>query len=286
MCGMPSPPPPPTQDQTIAALLETTNRSALPIRKTFVQQRKGEGYVGGPLHKLVASQDQHGFDQYLLLHARASGGDWSVTRGAPMWARAMGREANPTGLTAVSKAWARLEKHRLIRRSRSGRRARIELLREDGSGDSYTRPKTGADPWFNLTYDYWLDHWHQQLTLPGKAMLLIALSLDDGFYLPFTRVDAWYSISRNTAQRGMSDLVDNGLIEKDEEWVEDALSDIGHRVVVRYTLRPPFGPQQDRRVRKPATRRAKARAATKLKQPATGTTKKTRARATKGAALG
>jgi hypothetical protein len=287
MGGMPPAPRPPTQDQTIAALLESTNRSILPIRKTFVQQPDGKRYVGGPLHKFVANQDQHGLDQYLLFHAKASGGDWTVTLGAPVWARAMGRQANSTGLTAVSKAWNRIEGHGLIRRSRSGRKAQIQLLREDGSGANYTRPKTAADDrWFSLPYEYWHEHWHQKLSLPGKAMLLIALSLDDGFYLPFPKAEEWYSISRNTAQRGMSDLVGHGLIEKDEEWVEETLSDIGHRLVVKYTLLPPFGPHEDRRKKEAANRRAKAGAVRKTKRRVSTPTKRTRAlAATKGAAL-
>jgi hypothetical protein len=91
-------PPPPSHADTIAALLEATKRSVLPLRRTFVQQRKGKGWVGGPLSRFVANQDEHGLDQYLLFHAKASGGDWIVTLGAPVWARALGRDANATGL--------------------------------------------------------------------------------------------------------------------------------------------------------------------------------------------
>jgi hypothetical protein len=259
---MPAAPPPPTQDQTIEALLDATKRSRVPIRTTFVQQRLDSNrYVGGPLSELVKAQDHNALEQYLLLHAKASGGDYKVTLEAAVWARVMGRSANPTGLTAISKAWKRLEKHGLIRRSRRGRRAQVELLCEDGNGGTYTRPTTKDDPWFHLPHEYWLDHWHQKLDLPGKAVLLIALSLKDDFVLPFPRADAWYSLSRNTLQRGMSELVKHGLIEADEEWVEEPLSAIGHRQVTHYTLQPPFGPHAVRKERAAATAKAVAKAA-------------------------
>lgn len=249
---MPALPPPPSQERTILALLESTGRDDVPVRKTFVQQEQSKGhYVGGPLSRLVSNQDEHGLDLYLLLHAKASGGDWTVTLGAAVWARALGREANGTGLTAVSKAWNRLEKLELIRRSRNGQRAQVELLREDGSGESYSRPTTEDDRWLNLSHRYWLDGWHKRLTLPAKAMLLVSLSLRDGFVLPFPRVPEWYTISRNTAQRGMRELLDRGLLTKGERWVEEPLSDIGYRLEVRYTLQAPFGPHKARKATKP-----------------------------------
>jgi len=64
----------------------------------------------------------------------------------------------------------------------------VVLRCEAGRGDPYTRPRTATDDrWFNLPYDYWPQGWREKLNLPGKAMLLIALSLTTNFpcfYLP------------------------------------------------------------------------------------------------------
>lgn len=243
MGGMSNPPPPPSQQATIETLLSTSRRELVPIRKTFVQQGESRNRTGGPLAKLVANQDVAGLDQYLLLHAKASDGDWSVSLDAAVWARAMGRNATPNGLTATSKTWNRLEKVGLITRSRSGRKAKITLLCEDGHGGEYTRPRTASDDrWLRLPYDYWRKKWYSRLSLPGKAMLLIALSLDDGFYLPFDKVEAWYGISRNSAQRGMAELNTNDLLSGSTHWESAPLSAIGHKQVINYTLRAPFGP--------------------------------------------
>ncbi len=163
---------------------------------------------------------------------------------APAWARVMDRDPTPTGLSAVSKAWTRLVKLGLVERSRQGRKAKLILLCEDGSGEPYTRPRTPGDgQYLKLPHAYWLQDWYTNLDLAAKATLLIALSLADGFYLPFDRVEDWYGISRNTAQRGMATLVDKGLLERDERWEPEPLSAIGYRPVIHYTLRPPFGPR-------------------------------------------
>lgn len=259
-------------------MLKPTGRDAVPIRRVFVQPEEGEG--AGPLAELVSNHDERALDLYLLLHAKASGGDYDVTLGAAVWARALGLAATANGKTAVSKAWKRLEDMELISRGRVGRTARVVLLMEDGSGEDYTRPVTAEDGlWFNLPHAYWHDGWFLKLDLPSKAMLLIALSLYNGFYLPFDQAKAWYGISRKTAQVGMKALVDHGLLDRDEEWVEEPMSDIGHKLEIHYTLRAPFGPHPDRtpsKKKSAAKRSAARRASAKKAQTAkkAGATKK------------
>lgn len=246
LLSMPSAPPPPSQQRTIAALLENTGREAVPIRRSFVQDASGSG--PGPLARFVSHHDERALDLYLAFHAKASGGDYDVALPAPAWARVLGLSATDNGLTAVSKAWKRLEDMELISRGRSGRRARVVLLKEDGQGDDYVRPLTADDDrWFNLAHEYWSDGWFQRLDLPAKAMLLISLSLKNGFRLPFERAETWYGISRKTAQSGMKSLVDHDLIDRVDFWEEEPLSDIGHRQVIEYTLKAPFGPHPQKR---------------------------------------
>ncbi len=47
----------------------------------------------------------------------------------------------------------------------------------------------------------------ETLSLPGKAVLLIAHSLRPGFALPVEKAPEWYGISADTAQRGLAELV-------------------------------------------------------------------------------
>jgi hypothetical protein len=44
-------------------------------------------------------------------------------------------------------------------------------------------------------------------------MLLIGLTLKPNFLLPIDKAEKWYGISGDTAQRGLSQLADVGLLE-------------------------------------------------------------------------
>ena len=61
----------------------------------------------------------------------------------------------------------------------------MTLLREDGSGESFEYSHRAGDWWLQLPYAYWMEGHFLTLSLPAKAMLLIALSLPDGFRLPY-----------------------------------------------------------------------------------------------------
>ncbi len=104
------------------ALLDASKRrgAGVPIRRTFVQQGPQREPVPGPLHPLLRGHDERALDLFLLHRAAASSEPWDVVRDARMWARALGLPTpKDNGASAVSKAWARLEKHRLIQRART-----------------------------------------------------------------------------------------------------------------------------------------------------------------------
>jgi hypothetical protein len=178
------------QSATIAELLKAAGRvgSAVPIRRTFVQQGLLRAPVPGPLQKLVTRHDETALDLFLLCLAMASSAPWDVTRDARIWGRALGHAADADkGVGMVSKAWRRLdETYGLVRRERSGRLARITVLDESGSRQDYVYP---SQQYLRLPFHYWTDEhaWHHRLTLPGKAALLIALSLRQPFKLPAER---------------------------------------------------------------------------------------------------
>lgn len=85
---------------------------------------------------------------------------------------------------------------------------------------------------------YWLDEnaWSSTLSIPGKAMLLIALSLQAGFRLPIESAKDWYGISGDTAQRGLRELVDRGALARKFERKKAPLAPKGYTYDIHYRL--------------------------------------------------
>lgn len=224
-------PPPPTQRETIEDLLAQSGRGIVPIRKTFVQQGHGKATKPGPLASFVRAHDDRGLDLYLFVHAVASAEPWNCNYPSGTWVRAMGFTEHAelaSARSAVSKVMKRLQDRNLVARGRAGRRASVTLLREDGSGEPYDHPHRSGDArWLQLPHAYWLEDHFRELTLPGKAMLLVVLSLPDGFYLPSERAEEWYGISADSADRGLRELRREGLLHTEQDWVKNQQSDTG-----------------------------------------------------------
>jgi hypothetical protein len=233
-------PPALTQRETVEDLLAQSARGIVQIRKSFVQQGRGKDTRPGPLASFVTAHDTRALDAYLFVHALASAEPWNCDYPAVTWVRVLGlgNNATPTSARgAVSKVMRRLEDRNLVKRGRSGRRASVTLLREDGSGEPYEHPyRAGGDRWLQLPYAYWLEGHFLTLSLPAKAMLLVALSLPDGFYLPSERADDWYGISPDSADRGLRELRTAALLDTDRKWVKNQRSDTGWTEHWTYTL--------------------------------------------------
>src|SRR5215467_3076859 len=205
-------PPPVTAQETVEALLKKSQRRhAVPFRVTFVQRGDRKRPDPGVLANLVHNHDARALDLYMLLMAAATHEPYDVVLPAPTWARMLGLQGT-TGEAAISRIWARLDALGLVERSRKGRRASIRLLAEDGSCRAYDRPSGYGDYYFQVPLDYWARGWHLTLDLASKAMLLVALSLEDGFNLPSERVPQWYGISADTAERGLASLRGHKLL--------------------------------------------------------------------------
>ena len=226
------------QSDTIEELVATSKRQVVPIRWTFLQLRRESG-APGPLHGLVHTADVQALDLYILLHLKATRAPHYVVLDSAVWARALGLYKK-SGLELVSRKWNKLEKLKLIQKGRTGRKAKITLLREDGSGVPYTRPQKN---FLNIPIDYWTHGWYNRLDLAAKAMLLIALSRGDGFYLPYEFVPAWYGFSADVAQGGLRRLQKEGLLQCEERRKKAPLIAQGWTQDNRYTLQPPFGPK-------------------------------------------
>lgn len=208
--------PRPSRDDAVGALLQQSGRTGqhVGLRRAFVQRGKAGHSRPGVLCELVRRHDDRALDLYLLLKAKASGGEWNVHLPAAVWARCLGLDET-RGRAAVSKAWQRLERHELVVRARSGRMADVRLLHEEADGTVYEPPAgTRRDPYFKIPFAYWLspDRYYRTLDLPAKAMLLVALSLKDDAELPLVRVPDWYGLSEDTAGRGLKELERRGLV--------------------------------------------------------------------------
>lgn len=236
-------PAPLSQQDTLADLLTQTKRLFTPIRKTFVQQGRGASTKPGPMRTFLSSHDDRGFDLYLLVHAMASAYPWNCDYPAATWVRALGlaEAAEPSSARgAVSKITRRLVDRNLIARTRTGRTASLVLLREDASGEPYQHPSDNREAYLKLPHAYWLLGHHADLTLPAKAMLLVAHHQRDGFYLPAEKAEPWYGISGDSAGRGLRELRDRGLITFRQEWIKNQRSDTGWIEQRHYTLTGPY----------------------------------------------
>jgi hypothetical protein len=245
-------PAPPSQEDTLKELLGSSQRDMLPLRYTFAQKPdKDKNWIAGPLAALVRRGVASALEQYLLLHARAAGRpdpdddalQYDVSLESRVWARALGLPDDDSGLRTVQRNWRALEAVGLVNVQRKGRVLTATLLREDGSGAAYTHPGGTRDSrYLKLPYSYWLEGYSEKLKLPGKAMLLIALTLPDWFSLPYNKGPHWYGIGASTVERGLRELRRLNLIEAHLAWRKAPLLAQGWTQDLRYCLRPPFGP--------------------------------------------
>lgn len=239
------------QPETIKLILERSQRPTrtVPIRRAFLQREvsKSGSKSPGALAELVRRSAKRPLDLYLLLSAVTSGGDFSVTEWSTTWARSVGIFDETAGTAAVSRAWKVLKELGLISRARGeGGKSTITKLNEDGSGRPYTSPgeRTG-DPYFQLPYEYWDKNWHNTLSHPGKAMLLIASSQRKlKFTLPQERMPEWYGVSADTAGKGIRELMKHGiLVQVGDEWYDTLKTRSGRGSRPVYGLWPPFTPR-------------------------------------------
>lgn len=246
------PPPPPSAHETVDAMVADAKRTDVPIRLEFARSTSTESAPGpGPLADFVRSGDGRGLVLWMLALTKASGDDFTVTLAATVWARAMGFALPETksARTAISKAWMRLERRRLISRERSGRLTRVALLREDGSGRPYEQtPGAARERYLKVPHAFWLQgpvpgrRWYEALALPEIAMLIIARTMGNRFRLPLESVPDWYGISADSALRGLHGLKDHGLLSIEKNYKKAPLAPQGYTAENLYTLKEPFGP--------------------------------------------
>jgi hypothetical protein len=230
---------PPRMD-LLDAMLAGTQRAGVPIRRAFLQT-----VDYGPDDTRAASLSHllrapGALDAYLLIAALASSSEpYAAKYPAATWAQIAGLlEAAelPAGKAHWSRVVSKLVDEKLVARQRIGNDMNYVLLHESGDGLPYTRPTTAAHGnWFSLPHAYWLEGYDQDMSLPEKVMLLIALDRTDGFVMPSNRVARWYGVSEKTAERGFHGLVDRGILGVASKQAIEPKSPTGWKTVLSYT---------------------------------------------------
>ncbi len=256
-------------------LVRVSGRGYTVIRNIFVQVRVGNKWTGSTLGRLVEARQPRALLAYLLLLMA-----WSALERrekpleAGVWARALSPDppATPWAPAAMTRVWADLQALRLIKKGRQARLLRVEPRREDGR-KPYTRPRPDQSSdvkelYFILPDQFWTDGWHEKLSLPGLAVLIILLhgtSGRDDARLPYERVQGWYGISAKTLQNGLEELRRKGLLSERREWVPEPLSAIGRTQHAFYSLNSPFSRADRAALQAVAVKETKARVAKKAK---------------------
>lgn len=241
--------------ETRQALLEGTRRKATPLRKAFVQAPRGSSSRVGPLAQFVTGRDRRGLLTYLFALALTSSSNedgWSSRRDSLVWARAIGFTAHASDTTARTSTWkafGRLEERRLLIRGREGRKGqspviRAMLLREDASGEPYTRPGVDGDKsaYLQLPHRFWTKEYADRLELPGLAMLLVLLAGPSKGVkgLRLEMMPDWYGFSADTTARGIKELEQEGLVTVSKERIKAPLAPLGWSEVNVYHVSSDF----------------------------------------------
>ncbi|WP_051772809.1 hypothetical protein [Saccharothrix sp. NRRL B-16314] len=256
--------PEPTPAETRASLLKSTRRGYVPLRKEFVQRRRGEGSEprSSLLAQFVTNRRHRPLDAFLLLHAL-----YPITRDEPLdlktWARLLS-VGNPCTPNLVGKSFSVLEEMGLVERAHEGRRIIVRPLKETGDRSPWTRAGEdsgeGGPGFFVIPHAFWTGGLSERLTMPGKAMFLVLLHDTQSprtptFHVALERMAEWYGISERTAERGYRELDTAGVLTHHVQKIVDHRHPIGRRTVHHRALVPPFG-TRDRMVLQGRTRAA------------------------------
>lgn len=239
------------------SLLNHAKRGYVPLRKVFVQRPNTEAVRKSVLSDFVHGRLERPLDALLLLHALQP-----ILDGSPLllatWATLLTARTGCTS-NAASKAFARLIDMQLaVRSSSRGRVLQIAPLREDASGEPWTRPgqvEEAGPGYFTLPHAYWTLGLGTKLTLPGKAMLLILLSettLKPTFAMALERAQGWYGVSERTAERGYAELSRAGVLKTHVQKVADVRAPGGRREVWHRAGDGPFSLAARSRLQKAA----------------------------------
>lgn len=223
------------------ALFRRVKRTFVPIRKTFVQAERGKKSRHAPLKDFIVKRNRRALDAYLMALASYSDAGQPTRLHSAAWARLIGiPESNKSPGTAVTRTFEWLEDRHLltVTRAKGSQYISVVLLREDGSGEPYTRPKGMAEGerFLKLPHAFWEQNYDEKVDLPGLAMLLAVAREKPWKDFPAEKAPEWYGWSPDTTLRGLQQLLGLGLVEREETFRQEPLSPLGYTRVHKYEL--------------------------------------------------
>ncbi|UWE10207.1 hypothetical protein [Actinacidiphila bryophytorum] len=248
---------------TRKAVLERGTRPNVPLRSVFVQAPLGSASRHGRLKEFVRRSDLRALRAFLIVVAccsKENADGWTTTHDSAVWARLLDTGVAATDQAARTAAWRTFKRlqddHRLVRCTRKpgSKMISVTLLREDGSGEPYTRPdgKTPADRFINIPSTFWTSGYDEQVDVPSLALLLTVAKEKPWCELPADKAPAWYGWSEDTHLRGLQKLLELKLVERRAHFRVAPLSPTGSTMVYQYKLAPRMRPRRKATAAKPA----------------------------------
>ncbi|MFE7533829.1 hypothetical protein ACFU67_06060 [Streptomyces rhizosphaericola] len=155
----------------------------------------------------MTGRDLRGLRAYLVIVAACSNGDWGWTteHDSAVWARLMDIDKPSNSQSARTGAWralCRLADRKLIECGRSGTMIKVTLLREDGTGIAYDRPKddTEESQFMQIPTTFWTHDRDEKLSLPGLALFLVVAREKHWATLPAEWAPQWFRGSLTPAK--------------------------------------------------------------------------------------
>lgn len=218
-----------TPEETRRIFLDRAKSGYTKVRHAFVQTPPTSTSSSRPGVLAQFARNQRSAVLYLAL---LTNWPWLSRENEPLpaeaWVRflaADGGSALTWTAQSLSHAWGVLEKLTLIERPRKGRLIDVRPLKEDGSGDPYS-PPTGSnrDLYLILPNEFWTRQLFASQSWPALSVLLILLKETGGTAttpLAIDRAQAWYGISRTTAEQGLAELRDADILTSKIRQVKD-----------------------------------------------------------------
>ncbi|MFT3888402.1 MAG: hypothetical protein QM713_09620 [Arachnia sp.] len=217
------------------AFAKRSRRVSIPVRNSFV---RASGSTKTPLAHMAATRGHGGETKlklYFALLWLSVSPPYDTTLPAANWATLLDLDDPTTkGARCVRKALSELESLGLVSRQLvPGAAARVQLLREDGSGDRYTPPsashrrgakkitETDRDRYFKIPTLLWTSGHLQRMSSAALTMLLVILEESRGREAPqwWTQEDfnTRFGVSKDVRAKGTRELVARRLIEVDRQ---------------------------------------------------------------------
>ncbi len=230
--------------ELIQEFLRDTKRDFAKMRKIGIQLPKGSKTRHSMLPHLVRAGKA--LDAWLMTLALEPILSEADPLPIDVWAELLGG-AVPISETATSRAFATLERLRLIERNSKAKGLVVRPLKEDGSGDPYTRPgSVRGEPgpgFFTIPHSFWLDGHATKMGTPGKIALLIGLAETTQYTsweVATTKAQEWYGVSERTLERGYRELAKQNLLLVHGQRIRAKRAAGGMTMIYHRALKDPF----------------------------------------------